>query len=494
MNIRNFSNIKSLLFENKTIKQTILKNTFWLTIAEGTTRLLKLILIIYVARILGATQYGIFTFALAFVSLFVVFSNFGLTQITTRELSREKKREEDFPAIFTLKILLSIGALILILIGSFFVTSSSVTRGVIWILAVYILINNLSEIIYAFLRARQQMQYEAFVKILQAITVTGIGFFVILNFPSVINLSYSYLFASLISLILVLLFFHFKIFSLKISFKKSIQKQFLAMSWPLGLTAVFSTIYNQIDSVMMGYWGQIIETGWYNAAYRIVYVTLILSALISNSFYPVLSIAFKESKKRLQQVWNYRMGIVILIVTPLLIGGMVLAPRIINFVYGTAFQPSILAFRILMVMGGIMFLITALAHVLIVSNQQRKILWIGIFGAVTNIILNLILIPKYSLYGAAVATLITMFLMFILYFISVIKFTSVRPLNLKIFLFSFDAVLSVVPMYLVISHPLIYNVNILFTILVGFIIYLISLFAFNKIFKFQLIPHNTLDF
>ena len=112
MNIKNFSGITSLLLDNKTLKQTIFKNTFWLAVAEGISRLFGFILIIYVARILGTTEFGKFTFALSFVSMFVVLSDFGLSDIATREFSRDKKSEKEYSGILSLKILLSIGTLI----------------------------------------------------------------------------------------------------------------------------------------------------------------------------------------------------------------------------------------------------------------------------------------------------------------------------------------------------------------------------------------------
>lgn len=471
--IRNiYLNPKSFFLENLGIKQTILKNTFWLAVAEGVSRFLKLILIIYVARILGATDYGKFTFALAFVALFVIFSNFGLSPITTRELSREKKKEKEFSSILSLKFLLSLGTLILILVGSLLITPDPIIRGVIWILAIYILVSNFSEIIYAFLRARQRMEYESWAKILQALVVTAAGFFVILNFPSVQNLSYSYLFASLAALIFILFFFHFKIYKLHLNWDKLIWQRFLAMSWPLALAGAFVAIYGQIDSVMMGYWGQITQTGWYNAALKIALITLIPMGLVHKSFYPILSIAFKESKERLQKVWNYQMEIAILFAVPIMVGGIVLAPRIIDFIYNPSFFPSILAFQILIVMAGIILLHTAFSEVLIVSNQQKKIFWIALAGAIINVILNLILIPKFSLYGAAFATVVTHLLIFYLLFKFTLKFTSIKPFNLRFLLIFIGAVLSSALMYFVISQPAIYHLNVFLSILIGAGVYL----------------------
>lgn len=470
--IRNiFLNPKSFFLENLGIKQTIIKNTFWLAVGEGVTRLLKLILIIYIARILGATEYGKFTFALAFVSLFVIFSDFGLSSITTRELSREKEREKEFSSIFSLKILLSLGTLILILVSSFFITPNPLIQKAIWILGIYILVSNFSAIIYAFFQARQKMEYESWAKILQAIVLTTFGFFVILNFPSVQNLSYSYLFASLVALIFILIFFHLKVFSLKISWQKSIWRRFLGMSWPLALAGAFGLIYSYIDSIMMGHWGQITQTGWYNAAFKVAAATSIPMVLISQSFYPALSIAFKESKERLQKVWNYQMEMMILLAIPIVIGGIVLAPKIIDFIYDPSYFSSILAFQILIIMAGLVFLCNPLNRVLVASNQQRKIFWVALGGAVVNVILNLILIPRYSLYGAAVATVITYSILFLLLTGFTRRFTPIYPLNLKFLLTGIIAIFSSSVMGVVILQPLVYNLNVILSILIGALIY-----------------------
>ena len=92
MKVKNFADIKELLLENKTIKQTLFKNTFWLGVGTGTGKFLKLILTIYIARILGAAEYGKLTFALAFISVFLLFADLGLDEIVVREFSRQKEK------------------------------------------------------------------------------------------------------------------------------------------------------------------------------------------------------------------------------------------------------------------------------------------------------------------------------------------------------------------------------------------------------------------
>lgn len=474
-------NLKSLFLDNKSIKQTIFKNTFWLGMAEVVSRVLKLILIIYVARILGATEYGKFTFAVAFLSFFLIFHEFGLSLIVTREFSGEEKREKELYSVLSLKIVLSLGALILILIGSFFITSDRTIQEIILILAIFNLITGFLTIIYAFFQARQRMEYQAWATLLQASVVTPAGIFVLLYFPSIRNLSYSYLLSGFVALIVVLYFFHFKVLPLRILWQKTVWQRFLKMSWPMASIGLFGVIYTHIDSVMMGYWGYITETGWYNAAYSIIHVVLLPAGFIAASCYPMLSKFFKESKEKLQDTLQSQMKVMILLAFPLVAGGIALAPKIIIFIYGLNFSPSILAFQILIIIAGFVYLTSPFHYLFIAVNQQKKIFYINGVGAAINIVLNIFLIPHFTLYGAAMATLITYFIMFILVIFAAKHFTPISLFNFQLTKFLIFTVLATGLMYFLIKQPLVYNLNIILTLIIGTFAYFITFFIFQKI-------------
>lgn len=462
------------------LKIKIFKNSFWLGLGEGILHLFMFFLLVFAARILGPTNFGIFSFALAFVSIFLIFSNFGLSDITTRELAKNRRNEQEYSAIISLKILLSILAFALIIITSFFITQDEETRKIIWILGVYVLANNFLVIIYSFFRARQQMKYEAAIRILQAMMIIGLGFFVLFRIPLVETLSYALLVATSITIILTLIFFSIFIKPIRIIWAPNLWKKFLKLSWPIGLASAFAVIYIYIDSVMMGFWGQITEVGWYNAAYKIIAALIIPGALIGTSFYPVLSKLFKESKEKLQKVWNCYIELMIILAIPLVVGGIALAPKIINFFYNPSFSPSVLAFQILAIMAGTIFLFEPSYLILITSNQQKKIFWITLFGAIINIILNLILIPRYSLYGAAVATVITYIILLFLVIEFSRRFTPISPFNLRLLKILIIAFLSSSIMFIAISQSLIYNLNVILTAIIGILIYFTTLFLFYK--------------
>lgn len=482
-----FNNFKSLFFENIGIRQTVIKNIFWLTISEGALGLSTLLLIIYAARVLGPVEFGKFAFALAAVSLFAIFSDFGLTDIITRDFAGDKEEEKEFSTILSLKIILSIGTLLLIIASSFFIVFDPPIRIIMWLLGLYLILNSFSDVFFAFFRARMLMEYEAWIKIIQAILATVAGLYIIFNFPSAVNFSYGYLITSFIILVFVLFFFSFRIQSLRVIWNRRSWKKFLGKSWPLGFASIFAMVYLYIDSVMLGFWGQITEIGWYNAAYRITYAPLVAMALISMAFYPTLSKFFKESKEKLQKFWDYQMEIMIILAIPLMVGGILLASKIVIFFYGLSYMPAIPVFRLLVLVAGINFLYVSYNMILVVSHQQKKHLWICLITALINIVLNLFLIPRYSFYGAGLATLFSYIILFALEVECSRRFTPITVFNLRLVKVLVAAAVSSTIMAVVIYQFIIY-VNLINLFLIALAVYCIILALFYKL--LQLYAHS----
>lgn len=472
---------RSIFLDNVSIKQTIFKNTFWLGTAEGVSRLLRLVLLIYVAKILGATEYGRFTFALSFVSLFVVFHDFGLPLVVTREFSAEKERETELYSVLSLKIVLSGVVSLLILIGSLVVTSDPVVRRTIFVLALFSVVSGFLTVIYAFFQARQRMEYQAWAVILQASVLTPVGIFALWFFPSVLTLSYSYLLSAVVALVVVLFLFHFRVLPLKLFWRTAVVRKFLTMAWPMALIGLSGVSYTYLDSVMLGYWGFITETGWYNAAYSIIHVLLVPAGLLSTSIYPVISRFFRESEGKLQDALQVQTRIMIVMAFPLVVGAITLAREIILYVYGASFSPSILAFQILVVIAGFVFLGSPLQNLFLAVHQQKVVLHINVIGAALNIVLNLILIPRYTLYGAATATLITYATMFMLSVVAMKFYTRVSLVAGPVIKTLALAVISTGLMYLVISQPAVAGLNILLSVSVGAVVYLIAFSVMHRV-------------
>lgn len=471
-----FSKIKKFLFENIGVKQTIVKNTFWLGLAEVVNKFFKLLLFVFVARILGVEAFGKFNFALAFASFFLLFSDFALPEIITREFSQKKDREKDFYSLISLRIFLGIFILILLFVSSFFITNDNVVRPLIWILGAYIFLESFSAIFYSFLRAKELMQYESLAKVLQASVILFLGIWFVFKLPTIQNIGIAYLLASLSGFLFISFIFFKKILSFKIGWDVRIWKNFLLMSWPLALFGVCGKIYASSDTIMLGYFGQIVQTGWYNAGYKIIETLIVPSTLFFLAVYPVLSRSFKESKEKFQKVFDNQMSVVVFFSIPLMVGGIILGERIIDLVFGGEYFPAVFAFQILIIMAGLSYFIGSLVKLLIAAHQQKKVFFVTFFAALLNILLNLWLIPIYSLYGAASATLITFIFIFLsLIMVSYLKI-KIRVFNRKIGVVFLKSVLSVIPMFFLIKYL---KINVIYLVLIGFFVYLISFYLLS---------------
>lgn len=486
MNIKNFADIKSTFFDNRSIKQTIFKNTFWLSIAEGISRLLKFFLIIYIARILGATEYGKFTFALNLVSFLIIFSDLGISSIATREFAKDIGKEKKYlPSFLSLKSFLSLITLLIIGLVAVFITPDPGVKKVIWILAIYSLTEYFTQFFYALLRARQKMEYEAIAKVLNSVFCVVFGFLFLFKVPSLSSLSCAYLIGAIVAALFVFILYKKKFNHLGFIVDRSIWKEILSLSWPLALMAIFASVYHYMDSIMLGAWGYLEENGWYNAAYKIIDIAALPMVLISASFFPLLASTFKKeiSKDKREKIFLSQLSVQAILGIPIFLGGILLAPQIINFIYGSQYQNAILAFQILVGTLLIIYLNNTFNSALFSANYQGILFLITFVGVILNILLNLMLIPKYSLYGAAIATLITYLFhwFFCIYFtkkligLTLFKVQFLKILGISLF---FSSLMAFAILQLISLH-----LNIFLIILVGVITYLLPILILDKKFK-----------
>src|SRR3989338_17155 len=461
--------------------KTILKNAGWLALGEGVSRLLVFFLVAATTRVLGPAEYGKFAFAFAFVSLLAMLSNFGLTGIATRELSQGSQREREFSSILSLKVLLSAGTLLIMFLLSFVVTPDDSVRKLIWFLSLFVIVDNFFWILYAFIRARERMEYEAATRIIGAVLLLLAGFFVLFNLPSVTNISYVYVATSLVTLMGLVVFFHFRIYPLRFGIDTVLWKKFWEFSWPLGMAGLFGTVYIYSDSIMMGFLKQVTAVGWYSASYQVIGLPIIVMTLISTSFYPALSRFAKESKEKFQALWTRQMEAMILLALPLVAGTMVLAPKIIPFLYGPLYGPSVLSLQILIFVAGLNFLYNPYGSALVVVGQQKKHLLGTAVAALINIVLNIILIPRFSLYGAAIATLISYTVLLGVEAWLASRFTSLAIWDAALTRVFLVAGLASIVMAFLISQPMFAALHVLALVGVGVVSYFALLFVSIKL-------------
>jgi len=475
-----FQKIRSNLLHNKDTKQTIVKNTFWLSFSTILSKIIKYFLIIYVARILGATEYGVFNFAMSFVALFNIFADLGITSLISREVAKEEKSGIHISAAFTLKLLLTIATLALIIVASFLIPQVAKTRITILILAGYILINGLAVFFYNCFYGKQEMQYRSVTEIISVSLTTILGIYLVSLVSRAYILAIAYLVGAIVAFLIIFFIFKKKFGStLKLDFNKKEWKKIFNWSWPLALGGVFAAIYTNTDSLMMGFWHLFNQIGYYNAAQKIVGVAIIPAGLIAISFFPALTKSHSnQEKQKMQKLFDSQNIILAMIAIPIVVGGYILANGLIIHLYGLEYQPAIKAFRILILMGGISYLVAPLGRALFIYNQQKRTFWVTIWAALLNVVLNAFLIPKFGLYGAAWASVATFALSFILLSYYTQKLTPLKIVNRRLIKYLFVFLSSSLLMGLVLLFLAAHNVNPFLKIGIGTLVYFACLAIF----------------
>ena len=464
------------LFKNINQKQIIAKNFFWLSFSQISGRVLKAILIILAARILGASEYGRFSLSLSILSLFFVFADSGISSLVTRELSKKIKESKEYLSTsFYLKSLLLIFSIILVILAQFFIPSNKL-KEIVLILLIMTALENIISFFYGIIRSTERMEKEALIYLSEIIVSVGLGFFVLFNFPSAKNLAWAYSLGAIVAFLVALIVLrkYLKIFFFY--FQKKLVKKIALDAWPFAFLALVGRILTYTDVVMIGFLlRKSYLVGLYSAPLRVITFFQLPAILLAASILPSLSRKIIDKS----EIVLIKKSLVFLsaIALPLIAGGLILSREIILFLFGQEYLASAKIFSLLILVIFFLYFIIIFSHLLFAYNFQKKNALFLSLSALVNVFLNFILISKFSIVGAALATLFSQIFCFFLFLFEVKKIEKTWPITFfdlrKIF---FASLLMAVFLYLLkfFSFPL------PILIFLGALIYLFFLFLFRE--------------
>ena len=401
--------IKKFLFQNTSAKQTVAKNTFWLMVGEVIARLFKLATIVFATRKLGVEGWGVFSYALAFVSFFFILSDLGVNTFITREMSKESNDRYRYlsPATiikFALMLLFFIASLILAPhLGNIHLGMEMIT-----VISIFSLSDGLKEFVLSINRSFERMEREAFSKIIGNCVIMVAGFILLIDKATPLSLAIAYASGSLISSAYIFWSLRKELSRLTFKITKNDFKIIYDFSWPLIIIGLFSFIFN-IDNIMLGQIKSAADVGLYAAGQRLVQFTSIIPSFMAISLFPILS-KHENNTEKTTNIFEKTMTIILALGIPLAIAGFLLRERIIVLIFGSSYLPGALAFGILTLSILASFPNIFLSNVIFSKNLQRIFIKATIIGVVVNIVLNFALIPTYGATGAAISTTVTQLL------------------------------------------------------------------------------------
>lgn len=391
----------------------VLKNAAALSVASVLSKAIAAVVGISVARYLGPETYGEYNVALAFVSTFILFADFGLSNYMVQEGSLD---ERVLPLYLGNTLLFKVFTTLVIYVLMLVLMPSSYSHSIQSMVIVFGLaggLNALDSSVYNYFQAKQQMYYAATYQFLSTFLIGVLTILVVLIKGNVWLISV----AQFITAVLISLFLYIHLrreIRLRFNLHKLIEM--LKKGLPFGAATIFLYVYFQIDMFMLSLMRQPLEVGVYSAAYRLISILLFIPGILTSVLYPILFQLGVESQEKHRGTIEKIFKVLSAVGVPGSVLLFVLADPMLSWLYKNRFPQSVPIMMILCWFFALECLSFSLGDVLTTTNRQWTRAWIQGGAAVLNIVINFYAIPHYGIYGASVATLITELYVFVMYY------------------------------------------------------------------------------
>lgn len=388
------------------VTKRIAKNFSWLMAGNLISGALNFAAVIYVARVLGATSFGLLYFAQAFLFYLLIFLDYGLAVFGVREIAKDQQRAAAITVnVLMLRLLVAAVIYLIALLVVLVVPIALEMRLLFAFTFLYVFYRALnSDWVF---QGLEKMEFIAVSKVLIAVLTFTFIFIFIKNPNDLIVVPLvNFIFGVLGSLVFVGVLFS-RFFSLKLSdlVPQTWWKYFM-LSIPLTASALMTLIYNNLDAIMLGFMDTARVVGYYGSAYKILMIFSGAFAVWTTTVFPVSTKKMHESKISAQNFLEKYLKLTLLLVVPVVFGIFFSAPLIMVVIYGREYLTGVLALQI--IIWSLLVLAAASTYgsqLLIPAGYFGQFFKAVMTGAVVNIILNFVLIPRYSFVGAAVATI-----------------------------------------------------------------------------------------
>jgi O-antigen/teichoic acid export membrane protein len=406
----------------------ILKNMFSLSAAEIANKGISLVTLAYLARVLTPEGLGVIGWANAFVLYFVFFVDLGFNVIGPREIAKNHEAIRRYVNnISTIKILSSVVSYICLVIIAILIDKPIESKYVLLISGLNVFANSI-----LFNWVFQGIEKMGVIAVRQVTTsvLNLVGVLVFVHNQNDLILAMVIMIGSLLLNSFWMFFYYVKMYGwIKFEFDFVFWKELLKSSTPIALTLFIVTLYNNFSIFLLGILRTDFETGIYIVAFKMLTFVLIPTGIFQYAFLPQLSRSQTLGER--QRITGKYVLLTILFGTILTAGCFTFSDFITVLGFGSKYKDSAIVIRMLMVSGMLAYLNVSYSAPLLSWNYEKKVFWAMLSGGVVNIVLNLILIPKFGVTGAGIASISTEITVLIV--LSTIMYSVIKELYLKIF-------------------------------------------------------------
>ena len=420
--------------------RTIVKNTGFLFSTEIFDKIASFFLVIIITRYLGNIGFGKYSFAFAFVGLFVILSDMGLSVYTFKEISKDNsKTKKLIDNVMSLILIASLFVFLIATLLAIFLPNTKEVIGVILLVELHELFHIFITLNRTVFNSYERNEFKLYSIIIEKGLSLGFGAYVLTQGYGLIELLLVLILAKIITLAYCYVTSYKKFVAIGFATDTQLWKKIIKNSIPFWFSLIFLKIFYRIDTVMLTTMKGYATTGWYNAASTLTSALAFIPGVVINATFPAMSKFFHTNSRDLLKILYKKTFYYLLIIgLPITSGIFILSQRLIIFIYGNKFTESGVVLKILSLSLFFIFLNLLMGYLLNAINKQHLFTLSNGLCVGFNVIMNLMLIPKFSHAGAAFSTFITQIINFLLlyyfttkngYFINIIMSLIILKLN-----------------------------------------------------------------
>lgn len=393
----------------------VLKNSTLLSFAVLLERGLGFVLAWYVARILGPEIWGEYSTALSFVTIAVAIAPWGFLILLPRKISRNldhtSKLLTNASLIGGITSILTMGLLIavVLLLNYPAQVETLILMGILFV----VLPQTEASIFEAAITGLEKMEWIFIARFpLSILRVAGSLLLLALGF----NIEVLFIILGIYYFCVFLIYVYFFRESLK-SFRLQIDRSLMALlvrqAIPFVIIVSLTQVFLQADRIFLSKLRDTETVGIYATGAMLIQLVYMVAPAIMTSLFPGLSRAHRKTQEHFSKLVSQIFKLLLVGVFPLVIVIVSLASVMILLVFGDSYEPSIIVLQILAL--GILpsFLSRLLYRVLLASDNERLGINVTLISNVASLILNIVLIPRYGVIGASIASVCTILVSFV---------------------------------------------------------------------------------
>ena len=393
--------------KNKSLKMNFVMNV----ILTMSSFIFPLITFPYVSRILLPTGTGKVSFATSVVTYFSMFAQLGIPTYGIRACAKVRDNREELSKVvqelLCINLIMSIVSYVVLYMALYAVPRFQEEKALYVLLSFTIILTTIGmEWLY---KALEQYTYITIRSVIFKFVALIAMFLLVHEQKDYVIYGGITIFAASASNIMNLINAH-KYVDLRpignYDFKRHMKPIliFFAMSCA-------TTIYTNLDTVMLGFMSTDTDVGYYNAAVKIKIILVSVVTSLGTVLLPRASYYIQQGKlDEFRRITKKALNFVVLIATPLMIYFIYYAKEGIYFLSGSAYAGAVVPMQVIMPTLLLIGITNILGiQILVPMGREKTVLYSKIAGAIVDIIVNALLIPKYASTGAAIGTLVAEF-------------------------------------------------------------------------------------